>query len=229
MNILVIPDLHCPWHHPHAFDFLRDLARHYSPDEVVCVGDEVDCHRWSSHPQDPDMPGPGDEIGRARQALKPLYKLFPKVKVCESNHAIRPFRKASEAFLPAHFLRLWRDILEAPKGWEWRLRWLVRARFDAHTPPDVVFIHGDGFSGENGAKKAAQHYRRCVVMGHIHSFAGVNYLWGPYDRIWAMNVGCLIDPEAPAFSYGKHMARRPTLGAGVIVDGVPQFVPMTEP
>lgn len=37
---------------------------------------------------------------------------------------------------------------------------------------------------------------------------------------------CLIDVKALAFAYAKNFANRPTLGAGVIIDGVPHFIPM---
>jgi hypothetical protein len=41
-----------------------------------------------------------------------------------------------------------------------------------------------------------------------------------------MNVGALIDDKAPAFRYAKHLAYRAVHGAGLIVDGVPQFIPL---
>lgn len=88
-----------------------------------------------------------------------------------------------------------------------------------------MFLHGDGFSGRHGALVAAQRHRRSVVIGHIHAHAGVQWETSLTGSIFGMNCGCLIDPEATAFAYARHLAQRPTLGCGVIVDGVPQFVP----
>lgn len=216
-TVLVVPDLHCPWQHEHALDFLAGLKRAHRPERVVVIGDEADCHRWSSHPQDPELPGPGEELRLTRAALRPFYKLFPQARVCVSNHGIRPFRRAAEAALPGGFLRAWKQVIEAPRGWNWAQRWLL---------DDTVYVHGDGFSGKNAALTAAERYRKNVVLGHVHSHAGVQYSTSVYSQVWGLQVGCLIDTEAPAFAYGRHLAVRPTLGAGLVVDGVPHFLPM---
>ena len=41
-RILCISDLHMPFHHPKAFQFLRALKDKYKPTFVVCMGDEAD-------------------------------------------------------------------------------------------------------------------------------------------------------------------------------------------
>ena len=217
MIILTVSDLHCPWQHPDAFDFLADLARRYKPDKVVVLGDEIDAQAFSRFPRNPDMHSPGHEIEAARQALRPLYRLFPRAQVCESNHTIRPWRRASEAGMPGVLLQDVRRVLDAPRAWRWSTRVTVGG---------ILFLHGDGFSGQNAAANAALRHRSRVVIGHIHSFAGIQYLQGWNDRIWGVNAGCLIDPNASAFSYGKLLANRPVIGTAVICDGVPQFVPM---
>jgi hypothetical protein len=220
-NVLCVPDLHCPWHHAGALDFLADLKRQYKPRHVVFMGDEIDGHRWSRHAQSPEMPGPGEELRLAALALKPFYRLFPEVMVCWSNHTLRPFKKAAEGGLPRPMLREIRDILGAPAGWRWRHFWDIGG---------VHFRHGDGFSGKNAALTAAERIRKNVVIGHVHSHAGVQYASGPFDRLWGMNVGCLVDADAEAFAYARYMASRPTLGAGVLLGGqVPLFVPLDGP
>jgi hypothetical protein len=39
-------------------------------------------------------------------------------------------------------------------------------------------------------------------------------------------VGCLIDRSAYVFRYGENNKFKPTLGCGVVIKGVPYFVPM---
>ena len=41
-----------------------------------------------------------------------------------------------------------------------------------------------------------------------------------------MSVGCLVDPTQPALAYGKGNKLYPALGTGVVIDGVPQVIPM---
>src|SRR5262249_54262199 len=152
--------------------------------------------------KDPDAVSPGDELRRAKAVLQSLYRLFPQVLVCESNHALRPYKRAQEAGLPATFLRTWREVLGAPPGWRWASRWRRSG---------VTFLHGDGFTGKNGAWLAAQRNRCSTVIGHLHAYGGVLWEAGLEDAIFGMNVGCLIDTEAVAFAYARHLAARPTL------------------
>lgn len=44
MTVLCIPDLHAPYHHPTALDFLADVARRCKPTTVICPGDEVNAY-----------------------------------------------------------------------------------------------------------------------------------------------------------------------------------------
>lgn len=224
MNTLTVSDLHGPYNHPSAWDFLADLNRAYKPALVVVLGDEVDFTAYGRYVKHPKAPGADDELRRARESLKPLFKLFPgnrpkkqRVVVVEGNHTMRPGKRATEAGLPDAFMRGIGEVLDAPKAWQWHT---------LHHEDGTVFVHGDGFSGKNAALTAAVQYRRNVVIGHVHAYAGVQYSSGPYDRIWGMNAGCLIDPWADCFQYAKYMANRPTLGTGIIVDGVPSFVPL---
>jgi len=214
---LIIPDLHCPYQHESAFDFLADLQRRYKPGKVLCIGDEIDAHCFGRWPANPDADGPGKELQAAVAALQPLYKLFPSVRVCRSNHTYRPWKQAAEAGLPSRLLKTERQVLQAPRGWQWADWWEADG---------ALAIHGDGFNGLRPAWDAMQRHRRSVVMGHVHSAAGVLYSATRWETLWALSVGCLIDCDSIALRYGLHHPRRPVLGAGLIVDGVPQFVPL---
>lgn len=220
-KILCVPDLHEPWSHPRAYDFIRYLLDKYqidpANDTIVVLGDEIDSHSISRWDTDPDMPSAGDEMDRAITAMQKWYALFPSAFVCESNHTARIYKRAFQAGLPRRVLRDYNDWLGAPEGWQWRDRLVLG---------DILFIHGDGFSGKYGALRAAEAHRTNVVLGHIHTFPGVQWSWGLHKTVWAMNAGCLIDATQPVFSYGKHLASRPGLGAGVIIDGVPHWEPM---
>jgi len=41
-NILVMPDLHAPYHHKDSLDFMKALRDKYQPDLVVNLGDEIE-------------------------------------------------------------------------------------------------------------------------------------------------------------------------------------------
>jgi hypothetical protein len=196
------------------------VAREVRPDVVVCLGDEIDAHSFSRFPRDPELASGSAEVAAAREALGPWFGRFKRVAVCRSNHAERPYKRAAEAGIPRGFLRAIGEVLDAPRGWQWAESW----DFDG-----VRFFHGDGFSGRDAAIKAAAAIRQSVVIGHVHTAAGVLYSASNGGQLFGLSAGCLVDAEAAAFSYAKHNAARPILGLGLVLDGVPSFVPMPCP
>jgi len=119
MKVLVISDLHAPFVHTSAIDFLSDLNRDLRPDRIVCIGDEIDAHGWSRHGRHPDTPGQGDELRQAKLVLAPLFTLFPRAAVCNSNHAARVYRIAARAGLPEAAIKSPKQLIGAPRGWKW--------------------------------------------------------------------------------------------------------------
>lgn len=216
MRTLVIPDFHAPFNHKGAVEFLLQLKEEYEPDEVVCIGDEIDQHNWGRHGRHADLPGGNEEIAKAIEQLQPLFEEFPDVKVCRSNHGDRAFKAAGRQNMPSRLVRTVKEVLDAPDGWVWAPEWIV---------DDVLYCHGEGVSGPNGASTMATRNLCSTVIGHLHAFGGVQWLAGPRKSIFAANTGCLIDPKSPAFEYYKG-PKRPVLGAMVVLDRVPHFIPL---
>lgn len=215
---LNISDLHTPFEHPNALDFVHDVARQLKPDRVVCLGDEVDMHNFSRWPREPDALGAVEELTAARKTLKQLAKLFPTMTIVDSNHTWRPWKKAAAAGLLSMMMRSRQSILETPDGW----RWVEALHHEGYTT-----IHGEGFAGARAAIDAAKVYHHPVCIGHIHAHAGVTFNTGPTGQVlWGLNSGCLVDPSAIAFRYGKHCKDKPTLGTSAVIHGVPYFFPM---
>lgn len=214
---LCIGDLHFPMAHPDVFDFLKAAKEKFKPTKVVSLGDEIDAHALSDYVHDPDGHSAGKEHELALVDLHKLYKIFPKVSVCTSNHTERPFKRAYKAGIPSKFLRSYAEILEAPKGWSWADHWIIDG---------IRYEHGESYGGRNGAIISAEKNMRSTVIGHIHSFAGIQYFRSPEKQIFGFNVGCLIDEKQYSFAYARTMKARPCIGVGVIDTGVPQWYPM---
>lgn len=218
MIVLYIPDTHGPFMHKDALDFLSIVKREYKPDRIVHLGDEADQHALGDWPVDPDGMSAGDEHRELLVQMKGLYKLFPTVQVCESNHSKRPYRRALKCGIPKAYIKAYKEFMEAPVAWSWH---------EYVETDSVLAIHGEGYSGAAGALKAATSNRRSTVIGHIHSYAGVQYMASSKDTIFAMNAGCLIDLERYAFAYGKTHASKPVMGCGVVIDGrEARFIPL---
>lgn len=220
-RVLVVPDLQEPFAHKNAFEFIRAVREYYGTGTTVFIGDEVDFHAVSPRfVHDPDGRSPGDELDQAVKALRKWYDLFADeslVRVCTSNHTGRIFKKAFQAGIPKKFLRKVNEFLEAPNSWEWRDHWEVDG---------VRYEHGDAQGGMYAARSLALSNRQSTVIGHHHSHGGVNYLANDSDVLFGLNAGCLIDRHTYVFDYGKQAKFKPTLGCGVVLEGVPQFIPM---
>ncbi len=220
LNVLALPDLHIPFEHQDALAFATYVDRMWFPGNgrtVVFLGDEVDSHSISRHMPDPDGRSPRDELAEAKLRLGDWYRAFPTAHICVSNHTARPWKRAYEAGLPKEFMRSVSEVYEAPVGWKWADRWLIDG---------VVFEHGENVSGPMGALNAAKQNQCSTVIGHLHSFGGVVHADSFNSKMWGMNTGCLINLDSYAFHYAKTYRNKPTLGCGVIKNGVPYFVPM---
>lgn len=220
-SILVIPDLHAPYHHPDSLDFLAAVSDAFDTDTVVCLGDETDKHAMSFHDSDPNLDSAGLELEKSRAFLKQLHNLFPVMRVCHSNHGSMHFRKAKAHGLPVQYLRTYREVLFPEGGgeqWEWQYEFKL-------TLPDgqtVLFKHEPAGS----AIADAAHNRCHLVTGHLHGKYFIEYAANSEQLYWALQGGCLIDRESLAFAYGKESKMKPIIGCSVIVDSLPILVPM---
>jgi len=209
--VLAIPDLHAPYHNARAIPFIQYCIKQFNPTKIVCLGDEVDQHGLSTFPKETALYSPGHEYEAAMEFMQKLYKVIPEAQVCESNHTARPYRIAKAAGLPSVYLKAYKEIMQSPPGWSWH----DRIEIDG-----VVYEHGENCgSGRNAAFTAAFQNRKSTVIGHIHSFGGVQYSANHYNQIFWANAGCLIDPESLAFAYGNKYRNKSTLGAVVVDSG----------
>lgn len=217
-KMLVLGDLHAPVHHPDAIDFIIELKRMFGPDLVCSVGDEIDLGAFSYHEKEPCMPSPGHELEQAIEALKPLYKEIPRMIIAESNHGSLVHRKAKTAGLPNRVLKSYREILEAPIGWEWRFE--IQVQF---SDGEKCIIH---HSYGSNALLAAQRRGVSTITGHTHTQQSISF-WQNLDKTYfAMVTGCLVDETSMAMSYGKNNVGRPLLGCGIVENGQPKIVRM---
>ena len=119
-KVMVIGDMHIPYHHKDSFAFLRALKKKYKGfDLVVNIGDELDQHAISMHDNDPDLPSAGDELKLSKAYIADLEKIFPDMTLVDSNHSSLVYRRALKYGLPKAYLKSYNDFLEVGKGWKW--------------------------------------------------------------------------------------------------------------
>lgn len=213
-TVVAIPDLHAPYQHPDSLDFIRDLKQEWKPDHMVCLGDEADRHRLSTHPHEPDSLDSETELSQAVTVLSDLAKIAPTLLLCTSNHIDRRAKAALRSNLARSELVEWSKVLGAPKSWRWADEWVIN---------NVCYFHGTELSGRSPGKQAITKKRMSVVFGHLHTKAEIIWHADGKWRNFSAASGCLIDSAHPAFRYTKSI---PQLGATVVYDGYPIFVPL---
>ncbi len=217
-SVLVISDLHIPYHHKDAFDFLKALKAKYKPDLIVNIGDELDHHAISMHEHNPDLMSAGDELKTSRTHIKELEKIFPEMTIVHSNHSSLVYRRALKYGLPKDYLKSYNEFLGVGKGWTWVDDLTVTLSDNSR----CFFTHG--MSAD--VLKVAQQYGMNTVQGHYHTKFSIGYYSNPDALIWGMQVGCLINQKSMAFDYAKNFKSRFIVGCGMIIDGQPKLMPM---
>jgi predicted phosphodiesterase len=215
-RVLVSGDSHIPYEYPTYLRFLKDLRDKHQCDTFIHIGDVMDIHSISAHEKNPSAAGANDEYEKARKHLAPWVKAFPEAKVCIGNHEARVGRQAASVNIPEVYLRRFPELWDTP-GWDWQKQ---------HVVDGVLYIHGTGFGGLHPAFNAMSKLLMSVVMGHIHTAAGISWKANPTRRIFGMSVGTGIDDKEIAFTYAENNPLRSIVSAAVVLDGVPQHIIM---
>lgn len=210
MRVGIIGDLHAPFVHPMYLRFCMDVFAQNNVNRVVVIGDVADQHALSFHEHDPNGMSAEDEALAAFHVIQKWYKTFPDAVVTIGNHDARHYRVARANGLPDRYLKTYAAVWQTPR-WKWDFQFSIEG---------VDYIHGTGTSGKNGALKAAMEDRCSRAQGHVHGWGGVQYHTNDKSRLFALNVGCGIDITWYAFFYAREFRTRPTLGCGIVEDGI---------
>ena len=217
-RILLISDLHIPYHHQDAIAFLLHLKEKYNPTRVICLGDEVDGHALSFHDSDPDLPSAGDEIRQALPVIAELFKIFPKMDILESNHGSLVWRKAKVFGIPKHYIKSYNEVLGVDSGWKWSFDLTV----DLPNGQKCYMHHGK----TSNIIQLSQQMGMNALQGHYHETFKIDYWGNSTGLYWGMQCGCLIDDDKLAFNYNNVNIKRPIVGTGLIIDSMPVLEPM---
>jgi hypothetical protein len=209
MRVGIVADLHEPFTHPRYMDFVKDTFEAWQVDHIHFIGDIIDSHALGFWDHDPNGMSAGREQEVAYERIQLWRELFPIATVSIGNHDERHYRVARKAGLPDNYLKGYQIVWGTPK-WDWEM---------SHIFDGVLYEHGTGTSGKDGAFNRAMSKRCSLVMGHIHAWAGVKFHASDFSRIFAMQVGAGIDIKAYSFAYGMPFPNRPVLGCGIVIDG----------
>lgn len=217
-RVLIISDLHIPFHHQDSIKFLQYLKDKYNPTRIICMGDEVDGHSLSFHDSDPDLPSAGDELKQALPVVKELFQMFPKMDILESNHGSLVWRKAKVHGIPKHYIKSYNEVLGVDDGWKWSFDLTI----DLPNGQKCYFHHGK----TSKVIQLSQQMGMNAVQGHYHEAFKIDYWGNSTGLYWGLQTGCLIDDNKLAFSYNNVNIKRPIIGTALIIDSIPVLEPL---
>jgi len=204
-NVLVIPDLHVPYHHKVAWDLTLRIIKTEKPAVVVQLGDFGDFEAVASHPKKFGRKlAFDDELAACRKEMKRLQVACgdAKLVVLQGNHEERFERYIAhnaphaETVQPSarKLLGLRSKDVWVPYRSHWKLG-------------KVLFLHDVGHSGKNATTQTLDAVGSCVVHGHTHR-AAVNFdgtvLDESQDR-FAMGCGWMGDREKITYLHRTQM------------------------
>lgn len=215
-NTMFISDTHAPFVIKGAIDFLLGVYRKYNIQNVFHMGDVVDEYALSFYDKLPEADNIVSEHAKAKAFVKELSEAFPVVYGVLGNHDNRYQRVAAKAGLPQSFIRSFEEILEMPEGWNFEQSYILNG--------SILIEHGAASGMRATYDRALMTSMNCVGA-HTHNYGGVMYINDGFKQRWALNVGTLADSETYAMKYAVDRKYQHTMGCGVLVDGIPHFIP----
>ena len=199
-NILLISDLHIPYHNISAVTIALDYGKKEKVNTIFINGDLVDMHQVSKFESDPKKRSIKEEFDATREFLVQLRKAFPKALIywLKGNHCIR-----WEKFLYSKVREIWNDdyfFLEE------RLQLnsvgvkilddkvLVKAGKLSITHGHHIFK--GAFTPVNPSRGAFLRAKQSLIVGHLHrpSHHPETDLDGKIISCWS--TGCLCELRA---------------------------------
>ena len=214
----VISDLHLPFAHENYIHFLEDTFNKYGVTDIVNIGDLTDNHAISRWQKSTSAHSANMEYELARRDIEIYKRAFPELDLVLGNHDLIPQRQCATLGIPEQFVTGFHQLWDLPK------KWRIHEQIEID---GVMYTHGIGANGKNGALDRAISNMQSSVIGHCHSFGGIQYHSNSKHLIFGMNTGCGIDIDKYAFEYGKYNKNRETLGCGIVFnESNAIFVPM---
>lgn len=210
-NILLISDLHIPYHDIDAITLALDYGQKEKVNTIFINGDLIDNHQVSKFENDPRKRSVKQEFDATKQFLKSLRSAFKNAQIywLKGNHCIR-----WEKFLLAKVHEIWDDPYFTL---EERLRLneenvimiddktLVKAGKLSITHGHHVFK--GVFSPVNPARGAFLRAKQSVIVGHLHraSYHPEVDLDGKVIGCWSTGCLCELKPDySPLVSNSQH-------------------------
>lgn len=206
-RVLILPDTHAPYHDKRAWSLVMKVARAFTWDTCVLLGDFFDFYAVSAHSKDPTRVSQlTDELKLAKPLIQDLNRVkFRRKIITQGNHEYR-----MDTYLQTRAPELWDTVKELDlmgmKGWT-----VVPYREDVK----LGRLHMTHDVGSNGALAVLNAYQDNVVSGHDHQMTYVVRGNAKGVAHVSATFGWLGDIERVDYMHKLKVRRNWVLGFGV--------------
>jgi len=194
-EVLLISDLHVPYHSIGAITVALDYAKENGINGILILGDFIDNHNISRFEKDPSKRSVIQELKAGRAFLEALRDAFPDAKIswAYGNHDVRYEhylrRQAPELFEDPYYHLHQRLDLES-LDIEWLNDKTVIRLGKLHAAHGHHVVRGI-FAPVNPARGAFTKAKDNIVIGHLHNPSHHNEVTMSGKVIGAWSLGCL--------------------------------------
>lgn len=235
-KILLMPDLHAPYHSEEAFGCFLNVAEGWEPDTFVCLGDFGDCNAISTHPKDPKKLQPfqqelaGIRAARARLDWALRNAGCKDKRMLQGNHDTRIDRYINANAPEMSGMVDWTDSAAYDLV---RNRWKVTPYKESLQIGHLRLTHDVGRAGVNAARQSLLDVGESIAFGHTHRGQVVYQGTVTGRKLVGATIGWLGDPEAIDYRHRDSIRRDSIHGFATVYmqeDGLfwLNFVPIIE-
>lgn len=200
--VLVLPDLHVPFHDARSLAAVLDYAADERWDECVLLGDFLDLNCISAHntgkPRLVEGQSLGADYDTGRAVLDSILKAVRrkhdgcKVVLLEGNHEQRVDRLLDANPVLAGVVEVQRGLGLRERGVKWVKSW---SRGELYRVGNAHFHHGL-YTNIHHAKKTVEAFGVPIYYGHTHDIQGYSKVLRGRDlTIEGASLGCLCEYE----------------------------------
>jgi predicted phosphodiesterase len=209
ISILVMSDIHIPYHDIKAVTAAIDYGKENQVDCVFINGDLIDFHRISKHETDLRKRSTKQEFEAADEFLSTLRKEFPEIPIywLKGNHDNR-----WEKYLQHKATEIWDDHyfkLEERLGLNQKNITMITDK-RLVMAGKLMITHGHLLVNSGGIKPAKRAYEKAgqsVIMGHLHTrdyYRKNNAIRTGMGEAWVTGCLCEQSPDYNPINDGQH-------------------------
>lgn len=164
-KILIIPDLHAPYHDKKAWQLLLTVGRELKPDVIITQGDFADFYSVSSHSKDAGrLDKFEDEIKSVNECLSQLDSLKAKEKhFIAGNHEDRLQRYLNDKAPELN------GLVSVPLLFNLKKRgWKYTPYKESASVGKLNATHDVGSAGKSAIFQALSTFQHNIIQGHTH-------------------------------------------------------------